>query len=100
MTAENLAVKLNFHDAKRRFESILSRGEKTLNKFYDAYQETKKGTFKEIDFGNTKRRFHIDEALDEKNLEAFAELFHVLRKMRERVEIAQSSEDLAKIVLG
>ncbi len=100
LTSESLAVNIDFDSTKKKFNRILTIGEQTLNKFYDAYQETKGATYKEINFGNTKRRFHIDEALDEKNLESFAELFCLIQEMKQRVESAQSSEDLAKIILG
>ncbi len=100
LTAENLAEDIDFNVIQKRFKNILTNGEKMLNKYYEAYQKTKGNTFKDVDFGNVKRRFHIDEALDEKNLESFAELFCLLQEMKQRVDSAQSSEDLAKIILG
>lgn len=100
LTSESLAVDLNFNHTKKKFNRILIIGENILNKFYDAYQETKGTTYKEINFGDTKRRFHIDEALDEKNLESFAELFCLIQEMKQQVKSAQSSEDLTKIILG
>lgn len=100
LTFESLAADLDFNNTKKKFNRILTIGEQTLNKFYDAYQETKGATYKEINFGNTKRRFHIDEALDEKNLESFAELFCLIQEMKQRVELSQTSEDLTKIILG
>lgn len=100
LTAEKMAAEIDFDDAKKRFGKILSIGGKTLKKFYIAYQETKGSTFKDVDFGNVKRRFHINAALDEKNLEAFAELFYLIQKMKDRVKEAQNAEDLVKVILG
>lgn len=100
LTVENIAKDLKYQRVKEVFKRALERGEELTSRYHTIYNKMKQHAYKDIDFGEMKRRFDIDEHVDEKNLESFAELYSVLGAMKEKVEKSYTTEDLIRVLLG
>lgn len=101
LSIEKLASEIeNFAKTKEKFLKILEKGEDVLSKYHKFYNRYKTRINKEIDFGEYKRKFELKGALDEKNLEAFAELYQLISTMRKRTEEAETKKELAELVIG
>lgn len=100
LTSKEIAKEIDFKKAKTQMLRSLDRFEDMLSRYHDLYNKSKESIYKDIDFGEFRRRFKIDPVLDRKNLEAFSELYELLTILDDKISLATTAEELAEIVIG
>lgn len=89
----------DFHKMREEFIHIIDMGLDRTHKYHNIYTKYKHFANHDVDFGDFKQTFKIDKSLDEKNLEAFAELYQLLDLMRYKTHGAKNKKDLAMLLL-